>query len=115
MDRAIRNVLIERTMLGHEDHGIFTCSLQTISGAIGQSFGGYALDSWSEEKKARIGTAYGVQFLINVLRVCGVEKWEDIKGKHIRVDADHGRVFRIGHITEDIWFDPKQLAEEMGL
>jgi hypothetical protein len=43
-----------------------------------------------------------------VLRVVGVTKWEDIPGKYIRVDQDSGKVYRIGNIIKDEWFDPAE-------
>ena len=114
-EREIKNARIESTMLGTEDHGIFTAYVMLDYGGSGQGFGGYALDTWVGPRDgtgARRGTAYGMQWVIEVCRVVGVTKWEDLKGKHVRVDADFGKIYRIGHIIKDVWFDPAQLLTE---
>lgn len=107
-DREIKNAQIIATMLGVEDHGIFTVMLSLDYGGSGQGFGGWALDGKGEPRGGeRVGTAWGMEFIARVMRTVGVKKWEDLKGKFIRVDATDGRVYRIGHITKDLWFDPK--------
>ena len=47
----------------------------------------------------------------------GVEKWEDLVGKYIRVESEGlgGGIVKIGNIIENKWFDPKELAQELGL
>ena len=72
---------IKSTLFGVEDHGIMTFWLEFDFGSSGQSFGGYCLDTYSEKEKDRIGTAGGMDAIIQILKVCGVEKWEDIEGK----------------------------------
>lgn len=108
-----KNAVIESTTLGYEGHGIFSAYLQLSYGGSGQSFGGYAMDEYvgvRGERGARIGTAYGMDFIIAVMKTVGVESWEDLKGKHIRVTASSDKVHSIGHFLEDRWFDPSTLA-----
>lgn len=97
-------------MLGYEDHGILTYFLYLDYGGSGQAFGGYALDEFArdEERKwsGRIPTSICGKSIKEILNVVGVEKWEDLKGKHIRVQAEHSKVHKIGHFLEDKWFDP---------
>ena len=107
----IKNAVIKGTMLGIEDHGIMTCFLNLDYGGSGQSFGGYSLDGFNESEDKRVGTAWGMEFIRRVLEVLDVDSWEKIKGTHCRVKADHGKVYRIGHIIKDQWFDPKQDLE----
>lgn len=76
-------VKIDKTTLGYEDHGIMTVYLSVSWGGSGTSVGGYALDQYDEDKKRRIGTAYGLEWVIQVLRVVGVSKWEDVQGKEV--------------------------------
>ncbi len=98
-------------MLGVEDHGIFTAYLLLSYGVTGgPGFGGYALDRHNGERNKnseRVGTAYGMEFIRRVMLTVGVETWEALKGKHIRVRMNEMRVDSIGHIIEDHWFCPK--------
>ena len=111
----IKNAIIESTSLGNEDHGIMTVWLCFNYEGFGQSFGGYSLDNYDEKKDKRIGTAYGCEFIKRILEVVGVEKWEDLKGKHIRVKTTPEKVLAIGNIIEDKWFDPEELVKEIGI
>ena len=112
------NGRIESTMLGVEDHGIFTAVLMLAFDGTGQGFGTHALDEPIEEDGkfvGRHGTAYGLDHIMRILEVVGVNRWEDLPGKYVRVQRDGGRfdlISRIGHITKDSWFDPKKHAEE---
>ena len=110
----IKNAKIESTMLGIEDHGIMTCYLYLDYGDSGhQGFGGYGLDEPKKDKNdefvGRVGSAWGMQFIMKILDVVGVEKWEDLPGKYVRVEAEHDKVHKIGNITKDKWFSPKEL------
>lgn len=76
---------IESTFLGYEDHGIFTAMLHCDFGGSGQGIGGFSLDSYEEEKKRRVGSAFGIDFIARTLEVCGVDSWEKVKGRTIFV------------------------------
>jgi hypothetical protein len=111
------NAIIDSTMLGTEDHGIFTCWLSLTFDDTGQGFGGYGLDEPIHEDgkfKGRIGSAYGMDFIMGILKALSVESWEKLKGTHCRVErADRfGKITKIGHILKDQWFDPEALAEK---
>lgn len=108
MSTEIKNAKIVSTMLGREDHGILTALITLDFSSFKQAFGGYALDT--HDGKKRVGHEACGQFVMGVLEVVGVESWEDLKGKYVRVDMEtgwNGKILRIGHITEDKWFDPK--------
>lgn len=114
-DREIKNAKISGTMLGYEDHGILTCMISLDYGGGGQGFGGYGLDAPRKENGkfiGRFGTAYGMEFIARILKAVGVDKWEDLKGKHVRVGASWTKVCRIGHIIEDKWFNPDEDLKE---
>jgi hypothetical protein len=93
--KEIKNAKITSTMLGFEDHGILTCMLHLDYGGMNQGFGGYSLKY------------YGIEFIEKVLRAVGVETWEELRGKHVRVEADNLKVYRIGHIIENRWYEPE--------
>lgn len=100
MTGKIKNARIESTMLGYEDHGIPTCGLTLDYGGAAQSFGGYDLRVW------------GIRFIMETLDAVGASEWNDLTGMNCRVRADHGRVYAIGHIVEDHWFDPSSAEEQ---
>jgi len=113
--RYIKNAVIDGTMLGVEDHGLLTFYIYLDYGGCGQGFGGYALD---EPLKVdgrfvrRRGTAFGTEAIMRLLKVVGVSKWEDLKGKAVRADAEQSKIHRLGHYLKDEWIDLKALSEE---
>lgn len=96
MKEEIKNAIIESTTLGFEGHGILTCFLQLNYSGSGQGFGGYAL-----------GGEYTTTVIKGILNTVGVESWENLKGKHVRVKREsdwNGKILEIGHFMEDKWF-----------
>lgn len=84
---------ITGTMLGYEDHGILTCMLTVdYGGGSMQGVGGYCLDrpvmDDNDHFVKRIGTAYGMEFVARMIQACGVESWEQVKGRTIFVLQD---------------------------
>jgi hypothetical protein len=111
-DREIQNAVIDSVFIGYEDYGIFTCSV-SIQHAHGfQSFGGYCLDNYDENKKKSVGTAYGLQFIILLLQLFEVKSIDQLKGLPCRVDSKYDKIYRIGHFLKDTWFDPKKDLED---
>ena len=108
---TIENVKIRSTMLGIEDHGLTTCWLMLEWPGSGQGFGGRMLGT---EKKPH--AAFGF-FVRRILETLGTDIWENLPGKYARIEHDDGsgcsqKILRLGHITEDRWFDPEaELAE----
>lgn len=76
--------VIESTRFGNEDHGILTLDLSLKFDGGGVSFGGYALDEWSEEARERVVTGgYGLDFIVQVMRTAGVERYEQLPGQKV--------------------------------
>lgn len=75
---------ITSTSLGYEDHGILTAWLTLDYGGSGQGAGGYGLDdkaddgSYDRKPHPECG-----RWVAGVIGACGVEKWEDVKGRTI--------------------------------
>jgi hypothetical protein len=110
----MKNAKITGTMLGVEDHGIMSFYLYLEYGAGGQGAGGYCLDNPIEKDGKfikRVGSEAGMSLIIEILKVVGVDKWEDLKGEHIRVEATHNRVQKIGHFIKDKWLDFDEFFE----
>jgi len=109
------NAKIVGTMLGFEDHGIMTffISLEFKNGGVG--FGGYALDTWDKTQDKRVGAGVGIDCLKEIMETVGVERWEDLKGKHVMVESEGwgGKALGIRNILDtEKWFRPKQWFEE---
>lgn len=103
----IRNAKITATKLGREDHGILTFMIFVEFYAAVCGIGGYALDSWSSDGEGRVFSAKGLEAISKILDTVGVDNWEDLPGKYIRVE-DNGwgsRVEKIGNIIDEKWFD----------
>lgn len=105
MKEEIENAKITETLLGIEDHGCMTIMLTlelSSGGSIG--FGGYNLtggDSLYKHTKTILG-------------IVGVDYWEKVKGKYIRIKKEagyHGKIIAIGNLMEDKWFNPKELPQ----
>lgn len=100
-----KNAKIISTMLGKEDHGIMTFSLtMEFEGGV-QGFGGCSLDDYSKTKKKRIGAAYGMQLIMELLDTLECSTWEDLDGRLVRIKADRMKIYAIGHILKDQWLD----------
>lgn len=82
---AERIAKITSTMLGYEDHGILTCMLQVDYGGSAQGIGGYAFDQFDRERNRRVGHGSGIDFMAGVLGACGVQTWEEVRGRTILV------------------------------
>lgn len=104
-----QNAIITSTHLGNEDHGIMTCFLYLDYGGSGQGFGGYALDRPQHKGSkfiGRVGTAYGMEFIRQILETLEITSWEKLPKTHVRVRFDFDKVHAIGHIIKDKWFTP---------
>lgn len=111
---TIENVKITSTFLGIEVHGYLTCCLTVEGAGFGVTIGGYALDSYDKEKQKRIPTQQGFELINRILEVVGVSSWEELAGKHIRIERNSpfGRLTKIGHLINDEWLDFKTFFEE---
>lgn len=111
-----KNARIARTTLGYEDHGIMSVWIHLDYGGSGQGFGGYALDTPLRDSTGkflkRIGTAFGMDFIMCILKTLDVPTWEKLPGTHCRVRGNHCGVHAIGHILKDVWFVPQELVKE---
>lgn len=100
MSIEIRNAIITSVTLDIE-RGL-SAWLHLDYGDISQGFGGYSL--YSPSNRAN----YAGHFIYRCIVVGGVEKWEQLPGRTIRVKADHEKVHAIGHVIKDDWFDPSK-------
>ncbi len=104
------NARIASTIIGPEDHNIFTVWLFLDYDAGSQGFGGYCFDEWDKELKRRVErTGLFCEYVKAVLRVTGVSQWEKLSGTVVRIRRDNHKLVAIGNIIKDDWFYPDQL------
>lgn len=97
--RTIKNTKIVSTFLGIEDHGIPTFMINLDFGGARQGYGRYDL------------RYYGIEIILEILKVLEVDSWENLSGV-IRADSDHDKIYKIGHIIKNQWFDVEDLKKK---
>ena len=102
------NAQIKATKLGFVGNDILTFDLiLDIQDGGGVCVGGYALSQYDKTKQKIVGTAQGTSVIMRILEVVGVDTWEELKGKYIRIKDCHigDRVSAIGNLMKDEWVD----------
>ncbi|GAB2906791.1 hypothetical protein GCM10027047_01270 [Rhodococcus aerolatus] len=91
-DYAGQLMTIKSTRLGWEDHGILTASLVCEYPGGGVSVGGHCLDECKRDADGRpvypsdrLGTAYGLDHVMQIMLTVGVERWEKLPGSLVIV------------------------------
>ena len=112
--KEIRNARIEDVTLSMVDHGVLTYGLTLDMGGLGCVYGGICIGKGYLGAKEFEGSAKGLESLMRIMNVVGVERWEDLKGKYIRIEDPGwgGIVDKIGNIIEDKWFSQKEFFAE---
>ena len=95
----IKNAKITGTSLGYDDRGP-SFWIYVEYGNYGQGFGGY-----------KLGGIFTDYVIMGILEAVGVDKWEELKGRPIRVKASHDKIQAIGNYLEEKWFDPSKFNE----
>lgn len=107
---------IRRTTLGIEDHGILTAWLHLEGGSCGQGFGGRGMDKPNGDRGPRVGSSYGTDYILQILRVVGVDSWEKLSGQQVIAlrdkDFPYGAIVGLAHPIEDRVFIAKKHAED---
>ena len=106
---SIENALITNVDLSMADHGCLTLVMTLEGGGWGVVYGGYCLGKGYLDADDDFfdGSAAGMEYLIRIMDTVGVEKFQDLKGRYVRV-ANKGwgsSVKIIGNIIKDKWFD----------
>ena len=113
----IENAKIVCARISMEDHGCLTFLITLDGGGWGVNFGGYCIGHGSlgaDEFCAENGS--GLVAMMKIMDTVGVERWEDLNGKYIRVKTKGlgERITTIGNIMEDKWFDIDEFFKNYG-
>lgn len=108
---SIENALITNVDLSMADHGCLTLVMTLEGDGWGAVYGGYCLGNGylGAADDFFDGSAAGMECLIRIMDTIGVEKFQDLKGKYIRIATKRwcDSVKIIGNIINDKWFDPE--------
>lgn len=104
-DVEIKNAIVQSASISCSDHGVLSAWLTLEYDCGCQGFGGYTLYLPKSFSHHNIASPAG-HFIFRCLEICGVERWDDIPGKTVRVKSEHSKVHAIGHIVKDDWFNP---------
>ena len=102
-----KNAIIERATLTAGNHGMLSAWLfLKFDSASGQGFGGYSLYLPKSFSHHKIESVAG-HFIWRCMEIAGVESWDKLPCKAIRVIGSHSQIDGIGHIINDDWFFPR--------
>lgn len=123
MEKEIFNARITDTRLGYNDWNYLTLSLYTdseygVCGFGGCTFGGRGENSDTDAEY--INFEWTSELIMKILDTVGANKWEDIKGKLIRIRTNGktgcaGGIEAIGNILENKWFSIQDFYAEKGI
>ena len=104
----IENARIKSVSLSMANHGCLTFDIYIEGNGYGCAVGGYCIGHGylgADEFVAENG--HGLEAMMNIMDVVGVEKWEDLEGMYCRVKSDGwgSTIHVIGNIMKDKWFD----------
>jgi hypothetical protein len=103
----IKNAVIENMSITNDDHGCLSSWIYLDYGnGEHQGFGGYALYLPKSYTHHQLLSHAG-HWIFRIMEIAEVSKWSELKGKTIRVKAEHSKVHEIGHIVEEDWFNPE--------
>lgn len=111
----IENARITSVDLSMADHGILTLQIAIKGDGWGCCLGGYILGNGCLGAKEFNGSPKGIEEIMRIMDVIGVNKFNDMVGKYIRVEKGEGWgdiIHKFGNIIEDKWFDYKEFYKE---
>lgn len=112
----VMNAQITNVSLTMADHGCLTYFLTLDGGCVGCVYGGYCLGHGYVGAKDFDATGKGLEAMMRIMDVVGVDRWEDLKGHYVRFiyPGLGGTVDTIGNITKDKWFNQRRFFAEGG-
>ena len=108
----ILNAKITGTKLTMEDHGCLSFWIFLEGSGWGVGYGGYCIGHGYQGADEFIAVnGDGLEAMMRIMDVVGVDTWEDLNGKFVRVKTDGRKVDIIGNIMKDKWFNIKEFFE----
>lgn len=113
-ETAIENAKITHTDLSMADHGVLIFTLTLEGAGWGTNYGGYVIGKGCLGAKTFEGSSKGTEAIMRIMDTVGVERWNDLKGKYVRVYTGGwgATITKIGNIISDKWFDIKEFFSE---
>lgn len=114
----LTNAVILNTALGYDDDDrLFSLQLHFNNCSFGHQYcltnEYFSLDAFDRRKYLfDIGSVIGMTFIMRVMEVVGVKRWEDVKNKYVRCvfsneeEQVSSRLLGIGHIVDDKFLIP---------
>lgn len=114
----IKNAVIQSVSLDTGDRGLLTAWLHLDYSGSSQGFGGFCLYLPKDFKHFTNKGDFAGHFIFRCMQICGVESWDNVKGKTIRVKTEgksefSSSIIAIGHIVKDDWFNPAEDFDKM--
>ena len=106
----IENAKITNVSITMADHGCLTFWITVEGAGWGCGIGGYSIGHGYLGAEKFDGYGPGLEAMMRIMDTVGVDKWEDLKGKYVRIKTEGwgGTVTCIGNILKDKWFDLKE-------
>lgn len=105
----IKNALITNVDLTTENYGSLDMTITLDGGGWGCVYGGYVLGKGDKSYNLGDieGSKRGLEYIMYVMNIIGVNSFNDLKGKYVRVATNGwGEVIKIiGNVLTDKWFD----------
>lgn len=111
---TIKNAKIKNVDLSMADHGCLSLSMALEGKGWGVVYGGYCIGKGYLGANEFTGYEKGIEYIMRIMDVVGVECFNDMKEKYIRVATlgwgDPVKI--IGNIIEDKWFDSEKFFDK---
>ena len=106
----IQNAVIKSAYINIK-RGSLDMWLDLDYGGTCQGFGGWSLYLGSDYDHHALLSVAG-HHIFRTMNIAGVEKFDDLKGRCIRVKSDYAKIHSIGHIIKDDWYNPTEDFEK---
>ena len=109
----IENVQISRVDLSMADYCVLTLEMPIVGNGWGCVYGGRVIGQGYLGAKEFKGTPMGIEYIMRIMDIVGVEKFNEMSGKYIRVArTGWGDPIKIiGNLIKDRWFDADRFFE----